>query len=268
MTDPKRHDAKSNAGPDAGSDNRVDALLVEGLDHYFQGQYEDAIHLWTRVLFLDRSHASARAYIDRARGAIVERQRRAEEALQHVEVLLDQGHLREARLHLPLVTAALGEDERTAALRLRLERLERAIAGGPRIRAAEGAPAAGGGAWLADRLTLRTWLGAAAVIVVTVVLVSLGQRAQQRAGTGPAIPAPTLPSSPVPVLTPAEVALVRAHALYSRGRLAEALKTLDRVKSEQVGRDESDALRVDIQRLLLAAAGEGRAPGDGRQGPR
>src|SRR5579863_9277054 len=33
----------------------IEALLVEGLDRYFAQQYEDAIHVWTRVLFLDRS---------------------------------------------------------------------------------------------------------------------------------------------------------------------------------------------------------------------
>ena len=48
---------------------RLEALLVDGLERYFTGRYEDAIHLWTRVLFLDRSHARARAYIDRARRA-------------------------------------------------------------------------------------------------------------------------------------------------------------------------------------------------------
>ena len=37
--------------------------------------YEQAIHVWTRVLFLDRGHARARAYIERARSALAERQR-------------------------------------------------------------------------------------------------------------------------------------------------------------------------------------------------
>ena len=60
---------------------QAEALLVDGLERYFNGRYEDAIHLWTRVLFLDRSHARARAYIDRARTALAERQRRAEEML-------------------------------------------------------------------------------------------------------------------------------------------------------------------------------------------
>ena len=55
--------------------------------------------------------------------------------------------------------------------------------------------------------------------------------------------------------TKAEVdaALVRARALYSRGRLSEALRALDRVAIDSELRPEADQLRVEIQRLLLAA---------------
>src|SRR5688572_5423843 len=268
MTDPKRHDATSADASGTGQDSRVEDLLVEGLDRYFLGQYEDAIHLWTRVLFLDRSHTSARAYIDRARGAIVERQRRAEESLQHVSELLDQGRSAEARTQLQNATDTLGEDERTAALRLRLERLERAFGGAPRIRAVPEPPAAPWGSWLSDRLTMKTWLAAAVLVVATVVLTSSGVRARLGVGPESTLPAPTLSPGPVPVIGRAEVALVRARALYARGRLAEALDVLDRVEFEQITREEADRLRVDIQRLLLATAGEARPPRDERQGPR
>jgi tetratricopeptide (TPR) repeat protein len=268
MTDPKRHDAASADAHRTGQDSRIEGLLVDGLDRYFLGQYEDAIHLWTRVLFLDRSHTSARAYIDRARGAIVERQRRAEESLQHVSELLDQGRSNEARLLLQQAADALGEDERTAALRLRLERLERAFGGAPRIRAVPEPPSVQWGSWLSDRVTMKTWLAAAVLVVATVVLTSSGVRARLGVGPESSQPAPTLSPGPVPVISRAEVALVRARALYARGRLAEALDVLDRVEFEQVSRDQSDRLRFDIQRVLLATAGAPRPPRDERQGPR
>src|SRR5262249_57563227 len=63
------------------SESRIEELLLAGLDHYFNGQHELAISVWTRVLFLDRSHARARAYIERARTAIAERQREGDELL-------------------------------------------------------------------------------------------------------------------------------------------------------------------------------------------
>lgn len=256
MSDPRRHDATSADASGTG-DSRIEHLLVEGLDKYFLGQYEDAIHIWTRVLFLDRTHTSARAYIDRARGAIVERQRRAEESLEHVAALLDQGRSSEARVQLQRAVDVLGDDERTAALRLRLERLERAFGGSPRIRAVPEPAPVRWGAWVSDRLTVKSWLAAAVLVVAAVVLTSTGVRARLGVGTAPAVPAPTLSPGPVPVMSRAEVALVRARTLYARGRLAEALDVLDRVEFEQITRDESDRLRVDIQRLLLATAGKG-----------
>src|SRR5260221_2106717 len=107
-------------------DSQAEALLVEGLDPYFAGRYEDAVHIWTRVLFLDRSHARARAYIDRARTALAERQRRSEEMLQAGQHLLDRGETDAARHLLTEAVATAGDDERAAALRLKLERVERA----------------------------------------------------------------------------------------------------------------------------------------------
>src|SRR5258707_2011254 len=65
-----------------GRESRIEELLLAGLDHYFSGQHELAISVWTRVLFMDRTHARARAYIERARGAIAERHREGEGLLQ------------------------------------------------------------------------------------------------------------------------------------------------------------------------------------------
>ena len=127
MVDPRRleSDSAADAREAADRDSQTDALLVEGLDRYFTGRYEDAIHLWTRLLFLDRNHAKARAYIDRARTALAERQRRSEEMLQASRVLLEQGETEAARDLLTEAVAQGGEDDQAAALRLRLERVER-----------------------------------------------------------------------------------------------------------------------------------------------
>jgi hypothetical protein len=64
--------------PSSSRDQRIEQLLIAGLDRYFAGELERAIQVWSRVFFLDRGHPRARAYIDRARGAIAERQREAE----------------------------------------------------------------------------------------------------------------------------------------------------------------------------------------------
>ena len=55
-------------------------------------------------------------------------------------------------------------------------------------------------------------------------------------------------------LSSADVALIRAQTLYSRGRLAEALQVLDRVGPDSPARSAADELRVQIQQLLLASS--------------
>src|SRR5436190_15047485 len=123
MADPLRDQDTSAAVP-PGRESRIEELLLAGLDHYFSGQHELAISVWTRVLFLDRSHARARAYIERARSALAERQRESEELLQGGLAALARGDGGEARR---LVQAAIDggapTDEALAVLD-RLNRLE------------------------------------------------------------------------------------------------------------------------------------------------
>jgi hypothetical protein len=260
MTEPSKHDASGAQVPagTGGDDRRIDALLNEGLDAYFDARFEDAIHLWTRVLFLDRHHASARAYIERARGALAERQRRADEALQGVVRLIDAGRLSDARTQLGLVVDAVGDDERTAAVRMRLDRLERLAPGSlPRIHpvAADAAPWWGAGlAVLNHRVRPTHAAVAATLLLASMVALSPGVRSWLGFRAERSVPVVAPVSVSVQTLSSGEVALTRARALYSRGRLAEALATLDRVGTEQIERTEADRLRVEIQRVLLAAA--------------
>jgi hypothetical protein len=73
--------------PSSSRDQRIEQLLLSGLDRYFAGELERAIQVWSRVFFLDRGHPRARAYIERARGAIAERQREAEAHVHRGEVV-------------------------------------------------------------------------------------------------------------------------------------------------------------------------------------
>ena len=97
-------------------DSQIEALLVAGLDHYFARRHDEAIHVWTRVLFLDRTHARARAYIERARTALAERQRRAEELLATGHSLIDQGRTEAARDVLAEAVATTGDDDARSLL--------------------------------------------------------------------------------------------------------------------------------------------------------
>jgi tetratricopeptide (TPR) repeat protein len=243
----------------ADRDSRVETLLVEGLDQYFNSRYEEAIHIWTRVLFLDRSHGRARAYIDRARTAVSERQRRAEELLQAGQTLLDQGRISEARQVLTEILAAGGEDEQASALRVKLERAEHLerLAGRPRLRstAAQASPVPVPAWTWPRRSRVGLVLGTVAVAGLLLVATVTSPSVQDWVGLRSSADRLDASASPEgwPLLSVSDAALVRARTLYGRGRLAEALQALDRVSPGSQVRAEADQLRVQIQQMLLGS---------------
>jgi tetratricopeptide (TPR) repeat protein len=262
MVDPRRLEPDTADTREAADrESQTDALLVEGLDRYFTGRYEDAIHLWTRLLFLDRNHAKARAYIDRARTALAERQRRSEEMLQTSRALLEQGETEAARDLLTEAVAQGGEDEHAAALRHRLERVERLNAADRAWPAGPSAPVEGvtvetvpGWSWRQrpHPIAVGAVLAAALLLILTVssgvAQDWLGWRSTAE-GIRPAAGEPR-----VPILSSGDVALVRARTLAERGRFAEALRALDRVGPDSAQRPAVDRMKADIQQLLLAGA--------------
>src|SRR5882724_1046563 len=137
MSDPLRTDG-SRAHADVASglyrDAKIEQLLLVGLDHYFASRYELAINVWTRALFLDRSHARARAYIERARSALAERQRESEELLQTGVAAFDRGDGDEARRLLQAAIESGAPSEEALAILDRLDRLETVVSSAPSIR--------------------------------------------------------------------------------------------------------------------------------------
>src|SRR4051812_833931 len=123
MTEPQRTDsARTPASADGERATRIEELLVSGLDHYFAEDYEQAINVWTRVVFLDRDHDRARAYIDRARKAIAERQRESEELLHRGLDAYKTGNVQSAR---DLLTRAVDQGAPSDEALVLLERMDR-----------------------------------------------------------------------------------------------------------------------------------------------
>ena len=108
---------------DADRNTKIEELLIAGLDHYFAARYEQAVNVWTRVLFLDRGHPRARAYIDRARSALAERQRESEELLQRGIAAFHRGDDGEAKrlLRAALDGGAVADEAHTFLTRLNLK---------------------------------------------------------------------------------------------------------------------------------------------------
>jgi tetratricopeptide (TPR) repeat protein len=248
---------------DQDTSSRIEELLLAGLDHYFTGQHELAISVWTRVLFFDRSHPRARAYIERARGAIAERQREGEELLQTGTAAFERGDTARAR---ELLTAAVEHHAQPEEARALIERLDRlapalpagsgdAVSGRPSARATRtgthvSPPRTGASpATIVGVLAMGLAAGALVVIGWTSGVFPWGPSAPQ-----PAASSPRPPAEPLPVPSASEVSLARATAWYKNGRLHDALAALDAIRPGDPLRGRADELRATIQQKLLEAA--------------
>jgi tetratricopeptide (TPR) repeat protein len=267
MADP--HRTITPRSPDAISqlerESRVETLLLAGLDHYFAGEYERAIGVWTRVLFLDRGHARARAYIERARSAVAERQRESEELLHRGVAAFERGEAEVARRLLGAAVERGGPHEIALAYLDRLDRLEAgsvpadAEAGPPTVvrarrRAPQPGPAGARRSWVLPVLILALlgW-GAVYVVVSWDRLEPLRFLRPPWGGAGPAA-AQAGAADAVPVPSPAEITLWRARGMFAAGRLREALQALETIDAADPMRGQADRLCSDIQRALLAGA--------------
>src|SRR5688572_16361858 len=124
-TNPTKETAPSTGG-DAGRDAKIESLLIAGLDQYFAAHYTQAIDIWTRALFLDRNHARARAYIDRARSAMAEQQRESEELLHNGVAAFERGEIDAARQMLNAAVQRGGAHDVALAFLTRIDRIHAA----------------------------------------------------------------------------------------------------------------------------------------------
>src|SRR5438128_7846469 len=128
MSDPLHTDVTpaSGAHADTERDAKIESLLLAGLDHYFSSNYTQAIDVWTRALFLDRGHARARAYIERARSALAEQQRESEELLHSGVAAFERGEMDAARQLLNAAVQRGGAHEVALAFLTRIDRINAA----------------------------------------------------------------------------------------------------------------------------------------------
>ena len=248
----------SEPSGDADREARIEQLLLTGLDHYFAGHYERAISVWTRVVFLERHHDRARAYIERARSALAERQRESEELLHAGVSAYNAGDVEQAR---DLLTRAVEQGSDSADVFL--DRLNRV------------GPSGAGADLRVDPLPPRSivrrqraalpprrkgWTVAAlfALVVAAAMMLGglpIGAWLSDLQVAAPAPSAQAVYDEPLPMVRASEIGLARARALHADGRLLDALRTLDRIGVTDPYRAEADGLRADIQRALFAAAG-------------
>jgi tetratricopeptide (TPR) repeat protein len=263
MSDPLRSDPARANEPvsEADREAKIEQLLLAGLDHYFTGQYDQAINVWTRALFLDRNHARARAYIDRARSALAERQRESEELLHNGVAAFDRGESSEARRLLEAAISQGAPPDEALAILDRLNRLEQssrqAQVETARKRARTAPPPE-----VTAGASRSAWVTLVALLMVIVAAGAFGAGAF-RSDWRMLLERPPAPSLN-PVLRPAsdepllprrgDTALSRARVLASSGRLRDALSVLDQVQPTDQQRGDADRLRADLQKQLIGLA--------------
>ncbi len=263
MSDPAhRNDVPTTPRGGAAPAVTIEQLLLTGLDHYVRGQFERAVDVWTRVLFLDRNHIGARAYIRSARAAMAERHRESD-ALLHAGVeACDRGEATEARALLTKAIQHGGANDEVLAVLDRVERLgdvPAAVVGesvrsrgrSQRLRPEpDRAPGPS-----AKRLSTQ---GLATVVLVAAAagLIAIGAwmpvdlspagsefLSDTRPLAGPVAPLP-VPSAPA-------LALDRARTLAGEGRLSQALGVLATVGSGGGLHQDVEALKGQLQHSLL-----------------
>jgi tetratricopeptide (TPR) repeat protein len=273
MTDPKPADTPltpERITPDLDRDAKIDALLLAGLEHYFGGRYQEAVNVWERVLFLDRAHARARAYIDRARGALAERQRKTEELVGEGMAALGRGDGGAAR---QLLTRAVENGDPHDLAVAHLDRLNRLSPDQPPSRRLRRRPIPAPAADLEDDeastrmprpVRALPIIGAALVMGVVIIIAASRDWLRPFVASGrepaPAGPALALPPDPVPAPRPAEIALARSRDLLRAGHMKAALAALDGVPVTDPLAPEALRLRADLQRVLLGLPVEEAEP--------
>jgi len=229
--------------------------LLSGLDHYFAGQHEQAINVWTRVVFLERGHSRARAYIERARRALAERQRESDELLHRGVDAFDRG---DTEVALGLVTKAIeqiGPDDVASAL---LDRLLRLRGGAGVVQETASLPGVAALQHVESpvRPSRPAWypvlLGAAVLMTGAAVVVGgLFVQAWRTDTLVPAARALAATEEPLPVVGGLDREFERVQELLIAGRLDDAMVALDGINLLEPEHPEATALRAEVQRRLL-----------------
>jgi hypothetical protein len=256
--------AEADQGPDR--DATIESLLIAGLDAYFSGDHERAIHTWTRVLFLDRSHPRARAYIERARTVLAERQRELDELLQGGIDAFNEGDPERARQILTSAVGRGGGEDVALAVLQRLDKVRSSSQAPRRVLAPPVEPSPGGApadapvSGRANHVLAISTLGL--LLAAALLAFGWGRFETWRAPAPPVVSVAPPSGSVVTVPRSSDLLIDRARAMFGRGHLYEALETVSKVRPEDPRRAEADRLRADIQAALLATADGGRMPTD------
>jgi len=253
----------SNGEHDEETDVKIERLLLQGLDYYFKQQFERAIEIWSRVLFLERNNTRAHAYIAKARSAIAERIRESEESFFVGAEAFDRGDIDKARELLSAAIKSGGNRDEVLTLLDRLDRLEMASGLPVKGRLSKSLTHKD-----EDRINLSDsrksfWsrnqylIALSCLFVLGLAVVLWFWNSGELLNSNPLTTEYEISasihdeSSGLQLLLMSDITLRRAEREMASGRYFEALRLLELISQGEPGSDKASRLKVEIQSELL-----------------
>ncbi len=276
-TPPNEFGAGGDQAKGAELQRKTDLLLGQGDGLYRMGLYPQAIHVWTRILFLDHGNGEAREAIERAKRAQAEKQRKLDVIFMEASKSLDAGDRQQARRHLARILAMDPRHSEGRSLWEKLETLDRRgdvpsrstyLSSDPeeektskrRRRRSVKAKLAGSG-----KTSSASPLKMAAFLFCAFCLLALGGlylhlnwasliSDRSTAALRQAGPESLGERHPLPLPLPAELHYYNGARLYAKGHLRAALAELARVDRQSGFLEEARSLVLRIEGRLLRDA--------------
>jgi len=258
--------------------SRTNELFRQGEEHFAAGRFQQAIHVWTRILFVDRGNSRVRESIDKAKRVIAERQRRLDLNCAEAVRLFESGDVEGAHKRARAVLStdaghveANHLEEKITALERRNEPARELPLKGPvetgpskgivlRVPRGERGARADVVAPVHSRAKMTAFI-AAALLVFGVSALYLYQNWEGIVSDGafrhPVASGASQPGKPAPSVPDlAELRYFNGARLFEQGRYREALSELSRIDRASPVTAEARSLILRIEERLLRSAPE------------
>lgn len=264
LADPKELTSPAELEP------KIDELLRQGDYLVRSGRYQQAIHVWTRILFLDRGNRVAREAIDKAKKMLAERQREIDVMVLDAAQFYGDGDRHKAKKLLDHVLAIDPRHTEARTLWEKLDSLDRRGEGSSSVTAEPDSDvtprprrrASRNGAASTKRGKSLLPLKMAAFLFCAFCLLALGGfyihlNWDSLVGDSAFAPSPReglqeLGERDIPPLpTLSELHYFNGARLFAKGRYREALAELERVGRQSSVAEDARSLVLRIEERLL-----------------
>ena len=266
--------AKAVSSPTSSAESlKGDALLRQGEELFALGNFSQAVHVWTRILFLERGHAQARLAIERGKKAVAEQHRLLDMELAAASELLERGESEQAAAKVRSVLSLDPRNHEGHHLAGRIHAAAHRSETGPSIPARGLSPATKRGLLLRVSSTRREKrlahasplkmagfvLGAILVFASGALYLHLNWESIVSDGAfrgGGALSRAVAERAAVPLPATSELRYFNGARLFAKGRYRDALDELSLVERDSAVAERARGLIFRIEERLLRDVSE------------